>query len=58
VIFEIQANVDSEFFLNILNNKGVKLISMGDNKLRLVTHLNYTDQMHKSFLKILNDLNF
>ena len=58
VIFEIQANVDSELFLNILNNKGVKLISMGDNKLRLVTHLDYTDQMHKSFLKILNDLNF
>ena len=56
VVFE--TNINSELFLNILNEKGVKLISMGDNKLRLVTHLDYSDEMHKSFLKILNDLKF
>ncbi|MGY8948891.1 MAG: threonine aldolase family protein [Flavobacteriales bacterium] len=58
VIFETEANVSSELFLNMLNKNGVKLISMGDNKLRLVTHLDYSDEMHKSFLKILNDLKF
>jgi len=58
VIFEIKAIISSELFLNILNGKGVKLISMGDNKLRLVTHLDYSNEMHKSFLKILNDLKF
>ena len=58
VIFEIKANISSELFLNILNGKGVELISMGDNKLRLVTHLDYSNEMHKSFLKILNDLKF
>jgi threonine aldolase len=56
VIFE--TNINSELFLNILNEKGVKLISMGDNKLRLVTHLDYSDEMHKSFLKILTDLKY
>ena len=58
VIFEIKANISSELFLNILNGKGVELIFMGDNKLRLVTHLDYSNEMHKSFLKILNDLKF
>jgi threonine aldolase len=58
VIFETEANVSSELFLNMLNKNGVKLISMGDNKLRLVTHLDYSDEMHKSFLKTLNDLKF
>jgi threonine aldolase len=58
VIFETEANFSSELFLNMLNKNGVNLISMGDNKLRLVTHLDYSDEMHKSFLKILNDLKF
>jgi len=31
---------------------------MGDNKLRIVTHLDYTEIMHQVFLKILNELKF
>ena len=58
VIFEIESRINSELFLNKLNKKGVKIISMGDNKLRIVTHLDYTEIMHQVFLKILNELKF
>lgn len=39
-----------------MSKQNVKLISMGDNKLRLVTHKNYTNQMHKKFLDIICNL--
>tara|TARA_B110000305_G_scaffold6472_1_gene6292 strand:- start:13449 stop:14474 length:1026 start_codon:yes stop_codon:yes gene_type:complete len=58
VIFEIDLNVSSHLFLEKLKDKGVKIISMGDNKLRIVTHLDYTVDMHDSFLNILNKLSF
>tara|TARA_B100001996_G_scaffold110319_1_gene83456 strand:- start:4 stop:1029 length:1026 start_codon:yes stop_codon:yes gene_type:complete len=58
VIFEIESKINSDIFLNKLNEKGIKIISMGDNKLRIVTHLDYTEKMHQSFLEILNKLKF
>ncbi len=58
VIFEIKSKINSDIFLNKLNEKGIKIISMGDNKLRIVTHLDYTEKMHQSFLEILNELKF
>ena len=58
VIFEIDSIINSDLFINKLNEKGIKIISMGDNKLRIVTHLDYTEEMHQAFLKILNELKF
>ncbi len=58
VIFEIESKINSDIFLNKLNKKGIKIISMGDNKLRIVTHLDYTEKMHQAFLEILNELKF
>ena len=54
IIFEINTNYSSEIFINKLQKKGVKLIGMGDNKLRLVTHLDYSDNHHEAFLDILS----
>ncbi len=54
IIFEINCNYSSEIFINKLQKKGVKLIGMGDNKLRLVTHLDYSDNHHEAFLDILS----
>jgi threonine aldolase len=34
----------------------VRLISMGGGKLRLVTHMDYTQRMHERFLDILDRL--
>ena len=39
-----------------MNHNGVKLIGMGDNKLRLVTHLDYTPDHHEKFMKLLSKI--
>ncbi|WP_299126169.1 GntG family PLP-dependent aldolase [uncultured Winogradskyella sp.] len=50
VIFELNNNLDEDQFLNVLKEKGIHIIGMGSNKLRMVTHLDYTGQMHKKLL--------
>ena len=54
IIFELNDNVDETQFLNALSEKQIKIIGMGSNKLRMVTHIDYTDQMHEQLLTILN----
>lgn len=55
IIFELNESVlDAEAFMHKMDENNIKLISMGSGKLRLVTHLNYTDKMHGHFLSILN----
>lgn len=56
VIFELNDGVDEAKFLNNLNDKNIRIIGMGSNKLRMVTHLDYTDQMHDKLLEVLNVL--
>ena len=55
-IFQLEKSFNTDDFLNKMSKQNVKLISMGDNKLRLVTHKNYTNQMHKKFLDIICNL--
>ena len=50
IIFELNNDVDENKFLNNLNEKGIRIIGMGSNKLRMVTHLDYTDIMHEKLL--------
>ncbi|MBO6880091.1 MULTISPECIES: GntG family PLP-dependent aldolase [Winogradskyella] len=54
VIFELNDDIDETQFLNILKDKNIHIIGMGSNKLRMVTHLDYTDQMHKKLLNLLS----
>ena len=56
LIFQLKKSFNTDDFLNKMSKQNVKLISMGDNKLRLVTHKNYTNQMHKKFLDIICNL--
>ncbi len=57
IIFEIDESLyDSDEFVQNLNEKGVRLIGMGQGKLRIVTHLDYTDTMHEAFLEILEEM--
>ncbi len=57
IIFEIDEKVCSEaFFIEKLKAKKVHLIGMGQGKLRIVTHLDYTQEMHDKFLTILKTL--
>lgn len=54
VIFKI-ANDENEFIANMAK-KDIHFYSMGQGKLRLVTHHDYTEQMHTYFLKELKNM--
>lgn len=57
IIFEIAEDfLTSSEFTNKLLQKDIHIISMGQGKLRMVTHLDYTDQMHDLLLSILPNL--
>ncbi|WP_179344816.1 threonine aldolase family protein [Winogradskyella ursingii] len=56
IIFELNKTVSETHFLEKLNSKNVRIIGMGSNKLRMVTHLDYTDEMHSRLLEILKTL--
>jgi len=50
VIFELSNNVNEKEFTQKLADKNIHIISMGGNKLRMVTHLDYTNAMHDKLL--------
>lgn len=56
VIFELHESIDETSFLNTLKENNIHIIGMGGGKLRMVTHLDYTDQMHELVLKTLKGL--
>ena len=57
IIFEIDGKAMTELdFVNKLAEKGISIMGMGQGKLRIVTHMDYTDVMHGSFLAILKNL--
>ncbi|WMI64719.1 GntG family PLP-dependent aldolase [Aestuariibaculum sp. YM273] len=53
VIFELHADVDENAFLNKLEENNIHIIGMGGGKLRMVTHLDYTNSMHEKVLECL-----
>ena len=56
VIFELNADVNEKTFIQKLKDENIHIIGMGTNKLRIVTHLDYTDAMHEKVLKTLRNL--
>ncbi|MEP3836535.1 MAG: GntG family PLP-dependent aldolase [Algibacter sp.] len=54
VIFELQDDVDDQYFVKELAKKNIFIINMGGRKLRMVTHLDYTDSMHEILIQQLN----
>ncbi|MDG1014565.1 MAG: GntG family PLP-dependent aldolase [Flavobacteriaceae bacterium] len=53
VIFKLNSNNSQNLFLNTLKSHNILLSDMGGGKLRMVTHLDYTDAMHANLLEIL-----
>ena len=53
VIFKLNPQIPQELFLNKLKAHEVLVSDMGAGKLRMVTHLDYTDAMHAKLLEIL-----
>ncbi len=57
IIFEIDEQyMTTEEFVSVLEAKDIHIIGMGQGKLRMVTHLDYTDQMHEIVLSVLKEL--
>ncbi|MCF1421904.1 threonine aldolase family protein [Mangrovimonas futianensis] len=56
VIFELNQKEDEKTFLNHLQENKIVLSGMGNGKLRIVTHLDYTQEMHERFLEVLSTL--
>ena len=56
IIFELKSEVDEKRFVNRLAQKNIKIIGMGGGKLRIVTHLDYNDDMHDFFITKLKKL--
>ncbi|MEM9076431.1 MAG: GntG family PLP-dependent aldolase [Bacteroidota bacterium] len=58
IIFELdESQISEKAFLEKLAEKQISIIGMGQGKLRMVTHLDYTDEMHSKLLKVLKELN-
>lgn len=55
VIFYLSEAISEEKFMGDLLQKNIKISAMGQGKLRIVTHLDYTDQMHSRFLETINN---
>ncbi|MGB0892713.1 MAG: threonine aldolase family protein [Flavobacteriaceae bacterium] len=51
VIFYVKDDLNPMDFINKMESKGILLISMGEGKIRIVTHLDFTDEMHQKLLK-------
>lgn len=57
VIFEIDEEQRSAVeFVDSLEKNGIRIMGMGQGKLRMVTHLDYTDAMHKAVMNTLPKL--
>lgn len=55
VIFYLSKDVSEEKFMKDLADKNIRISNMGQGKLRIVTHLDYTQEMHETFLSILEN---
>jgi len=51
VIFYVADGINEDKFVSKLAKKNILLISMGQGKLRMVTHLNFTDEMLQKVVK-------
>ena len=56
IIFELNSDVNEAGFLQKLKDNNILIIGMGSNKLRMVTHLDYTNSMHDYLLSVLQSL--
>ena len=53
IIFKLHKHLDEKLFLTGLESEQIKIISMGEGKLRIVTHLEFTDEMLAKVIEVL-----
>ncbi len=57
VIFTLQKHIEECAFMELLRQKNIHISSMGQGKLRMVTHLDYKQVMHEYVLEVLSKIN-
>jgi threonine aldolase len=57
VIFEVIEKLDFNLIIKQLADKSIKVVPFGPQQIRLVTHLNFTDEMLEQTIQILKSLN-
>ncbi|WP_296637024.1 GntG family PLP-dependent aldolase [Polaribacter sp.] len=55
LIFYVDDKIGADHFIEKMAEKNILLTPMGEGKIRIVTHLDYTDKMHTILLKELNN---
>lgn len=56
VIFYLQEDINENDFIQQLEHHGISIISMGEGKLRITTHLDFTDLMLEYFSEVIKNL--
>jgi threonine aldolase len=55
VIFYVDEKIGAANFIQKMKDKNILLTPMGEGRIRIVTHLDYTNEMHDVVLKALRD---
>jgi threonine aldolase len=58
VIFEVRKPLTEKQVIETLKSKGILISSMGQGKLRMVTHLDYKQVLHEYVLEHLTKIKF
>jgi threonine aldolase len=58
VIFYLENPSDEVEFMKNLQQENIRISNMGQGKLRIVTHLDYTAEMHQKFLEVIKNIQF
>lgn len=56
VIFYLNSSLDEANFMEQLQKENIRISNMGQGKLRIVTHLDYSEEKHQKFLKVLSSI--
>ena len=56
IIFYVNDGMSDTDFIQKMKDKNILLTPMGDGKIRIVTHLDYTQKMHEKLLSELKNL--
>jgi threonine aldolase len=55
VIFYVHESIGADNFIQKMKDKNILLTPMGEGRIRIVTHLDYTNDMHAVLLKVLQN---
>jgi len=55
LIFYVDKNIGDTNFIEKMKSENILLTPMGERKIRIVTHLDYTNEMHQKLIETLKN---